>query len=588
MDNTIRLIQLVNLNNQIKISTFLLSLLIPLFITVFFLLKCKNITRSLSYISIIILFIIYNYIFWTDKIILKILLTIFNLILVILYYFISKNFSYDYILGDTIYSITYLLNSFKRPDPNKTCRIVGKVLPYKNSQMKFNGNYLTGNEITCAGGSFVTGGMGSGKTSFIKSLMEQNLDSGYSVIFTDYKGDKEDINSIIEMAHEAEKIGYEAFYIYNEKCNFCYDPLLNLNNSGRIEAIVNMRKWSIDGADDHYKTGLKVFLQSVISEFSHKFNEEKMTNFTYNFYKYLGNYRYLSKDKDSYDTAMNLLKLLINSGLKNMFNFDIDNCNKNNIKILDFNKLRDKKFIVIASFISSNSDLATSFSSLLFRDILDQFTSKVPNKDIFLYCDEMASVENPFIIKDIVQKSRSAKLASTFSIIDVNYFIDKTSEAFVKGLISSLNNFYIFNGCTRETAELFAGLQLSDINDIIVNLRKPNSQKKKGPTGIYISKYPRLDKKTNIEVFRFSPFIYKFQNKLFNNNDNNHDNLNNNINYYQQKNNLINKDININKNNIINNNINYNIDTDKNDLQNNFDKQEIKEEDNCIDFNEFI
>ena len=70
----------------------------------------------------------------------------------------------------------------------------------------------------------------------------------------------------------------------------------------------------------------------------------------------------------------------------------------------------------------------------------------------------------------------------------------------------SINTFIVYSGATRNTAEKLAGVQIADIEIVLMNLRKPIDGCK--PTAIYISKYPALNKRITAEVFRFTPYIY--------------------------------------------------------------------------------
>lgn len=404
-----------------------------------------------------------------------------------------------------ILSISLLFNNFSNLlTSNKDSRIIGKILPYNHYQLKYNNKIIQQNEISAAGATLISGSMGSGKTYGMKSLIKQNIVNGNSIIFAEYKGDSDLVN---ELSNYSKKYGYEVYKIEKGISNFNYDPLKNINNVGRIEAIMNMRKWDISGSDAHYKTGVQLLLQKTISSFSHIYNTNKEYNnsnesFTLSYYKYLKEYHPEKSEWDAYETINKLIELLLTSSLKDMFN------NKNN-KTLDFRELKNKKYLCIISFVSSNKELATSFSSLLFKDLLDECTINTPNKNIYLYIDEFATLENPFIIKDIIEKGRSGKIATTLALQDINQIIIQTNEAYLNSILGTINTFIIYSGATRITAEKFAGVQLHDIENVLMNLRKPINGK--SPTAIYISKYPTINKNITSEVFRFKPYIFNKQ-----------------------------------------------------------------------------
>lgn len=455
-------------------------------------------------------------VFTTMSIWMKILFVIVSLILIPLSIFISNKMSYDFttwVLSFKLLLFKFLPVSFfttSKSNGNKGFgdeRIIGNVMPYNKYQLKYNGRLIISSETAAAGGMLISGSSGSGKTFGILSMIRQAISAGRSVIFNEFKGDPEVIRNIQAYALLA---GYDVYVLCDGKANFNYDPLKNLNISGRIEAVMNMRKWSLDGSDAHYKTSTQLLLQKTIGEFSKIFDqyinklemEGKSTDkvsYTYEYFRWLGKYNAAYEEKDAYTTVTKLLEILITSSLSPMFKYQ-------NEKTLDLGKIKNDRFIIITSFISSNKDLATSFSSLFFRDLLDEYTRTAPLHNTFLYVDEFGTLENPFIIKDILEKGRSAKIATTLSMQDINQIVIQTNEAYLNSILGTINSFIVYSGATRNTAEKFAGVQLADIEAVLMNLRKPIDGKK--PTALYISKYPAINKRITSEVYRFQPYIY--------------------------------------------------------------------------------
>jgi hypothetical protein len=424
-----------------------------------------------------------------------------------LYLFAANKLQYDF--TRRVLSVSLFVNLMIpiRMEKGSANRVIGRVLPYSKYQIKYNGKPIVSTEIAAAGSTLISGSTGSGKTYGILSLIRQNIANGNSVIFTEYKGDTSVIN---ELKTYALRHGYDVYVLSGGKSNFNYDPLRNLNNSGRIEAILNMRKWSLDGSDAHYKTSTQLLLQKTIQEFTHKYalmvekaeqkgDDNRLISYTYEYYMFMKSYQAGYGEVDSYVTVSKLLELLITSSLEPMFTFK-------NGKTLAFDTIKNKKFLLVGSFVSSNKELATSFSSLLFRDLLDEWTNVASSKNTFLYVDEFGSVENPFIIKDILEKGRSAHLAPTLSLQDINQIVIQTNEAYLNSILGTINTFIVYSGATRVTAEKFAGVQLADIEAVLMNLRKPIDGHR--PTAIYISKYPTLNKRITSEVFRFEPYIF--------------------------------------------------------------------------------
>lgn len=382
-------------------------------------------------------------------------------------------------------------------------RLIGRVMPYNRYQLRWNGKMIEFGNIPAAGGLLIQGGTGSGKTYGILSMIRQNVVDGNSVIFAEFKGDPEVIE---KLKNFVEPYGYDVYEVSSGHGDFNYDPLLRLNISGRVEAIMNMRKWSLDGADAHYRTGVQLLLQKTLGYFSSEWNSthpdamsQNGESFTVSYMLWLKKYSSSREEWDAYNTVLKLLELLITGSLQDVF------CFKNG-KTLRFDQIKNKKFLLVVSFPSSNKEQATSFSSLIFRDLLDELTVEAPQKTLFVYVDEFGTLDNPFIVKDMIEKGRSAKIALALSLQDVNQVVIQTNEAYLNSMLGTINTFIVYSGSTKVTAEKLAGVQIAEIEPVLMNLRKPLNGKK--PTAIYISKYPSVNKMTNSEVFRFEPYIY--------------------------------------------------------------------------------
>ena len=430
-------------------------------------------------------------------------------ILFVMFLLIASKLDYDF--TRRVLSIRYLLYGVLPlkmfVDKNSAQRVIGRVLPYSKYQFKYNGRYVISTETAAAGSMLISGSTGSGKTYGILSMIRQNIQDGRSVIFSEYKGDPKVIDELEAYALQHD---YDVYKLVSGVSNFNYDPLRNLNNAGRVEAIMNMRKWSLDGSDAHYRTSTQLLLQKTVQDFSHRYQQAvnkvmsdgkdpKTLSYTCEYHRYMKTYQAAYGEQDAYTTVTKLLELLITSSLEPMFTFREG-------KTLALDQLKGKRFLLVTSFVSSNKELATSFSSLLFRDLLDEWTSSAPLHNTFLYVDEFGTLENPFIVKDILEKGRSAKIATTLSLQDINQIVIQTNEAYLNTILGTINTFVVYSGATRVTAEKFAGVQLADIEAVLMNLRKPINGKK--PTAIYISKYPTLNKRITSEVFRFEPYIF--------------------------------------------------------------------------------
>jgi hypothetical protein len=472
----------------------LVALVVLLIITVLSLVVGSHITKLLNAFLVVSLYAAVTWVALPKSILPMVGQIAVEALMLAIYIAILKNrIVYDF--TRRVISLKYLYHLMV--PVNTGDRVVGRVLPYNMRQMKYNGRYIIADPIAAAGATLVSGSSGSGKTCCLVSMMKQNIKNGQPVIFSEYKGDPKVIKNLVEYAH---RYGYDVYRLSDGAGDFNYDPLQGMNNAGRIEAIINMRKWSMDGADAHYRTSVQLLLQKLVGEFSHQWKPEDGP-YTLRFYEHLVKYNPSRDEWDAHTTTVKLLELLITSTLAPMFHNQYD-------KTLSFERMLEsgkRKFLVIISFISSNKELATSFSSLMFKDLLDAVTNHPPMDNIYNYVDEFGTLENPFIIKDVLEKGRSGKLATTIALQDINQIVIQTNEAYLNSILGIINTFIVYSGATRTTAEKFAGVQLQEIEAVIMNLRKPINGHK--PTAIYISKYPSLNKRTVSEVFRFEPYM---------------------------------------------------------------------------------
>ena len=397
-------------------------------------------------------------------------------------------------------SISLLPNTLKnnsdlRSDSDK--RFLGKIIPYNKYQIKHNMRLIGQDDAITRGHTIITGSTGSGKTYAMKSYVEQDVKNGHNVCYFCFKGDSGTIEDLRDIAYKYSVKFYEmsAFDI-----NFNYDPLKNLNKAGKVEALLNMRKWSIDGSDAHYRTSLHVLLQKLVNEFDEIYDGK--SNYLVSFYNFVLKYKYPSSSYDAYTTLIKLIEIILTSNIKSSFYGEHN---------ADFSFDLNEQYIVVFSFISSNKELGNSIASFVFKDIIDTGTNNSFYPTMDLYVDETGSLENAFLIKDILEKGRSCGIAVTFGLQDINQIEINTNAAYLNSLLGTINNFLIFAGATKDTAQKMAGVQIAEIDKILMSLKKPYKGDK--PTSMYISKYPTIDKDKPIDVFRVYPFIYSEFNK---------------------------------------------------------------------------
>lgn len=392
------------------------------------------------------------------------------------YYFNSLNF--------TKRILTFVPNKNKL----KNGRIIGKCFPYYKKQLKYNNSTIVQSETALKGGTIITGSSGSGKTFLIKELIKQDISNGKRVTFVNFKGDR-DTTDDIEKELPSDIPLYKLTY---EECNFSYDPLKNLDESGKVEAILNMRAWSMDGSDAHYKTGVQLFLQKSVKDFQYQ-----QGNYLKEYYKYLSKLNVPREEYDSYNTVMKLLELTLTSDVgQNLFSEENET--------FDFNQ--NGQYCVLVNFTSAQKTLGTAITSLMFRDLLEVGTKEGYSPELSLYVDEFGTCESPLIVKDILEKGRSCCICPVISMQDLNQLIITTSAPFLDSVLGTINSCIVFAGATRNTAEKLAGTQIYEIDDLLMSLQKPVDGR--SPTAMFISKYPVFEK-GGTEVYRFVPYTSK-------------------------------------------------------------------------------
>lgn len=374
-------------------------------------------------------------------------------------------------------------------DKNKTKngRIIGRCFPYYKKQLKYNNSMIVQNDISLNGGTIITGASGSGKTYSIINMIRQDIEQGKSVAFFNFKGDKETAEEIKKNAGNVKV--YELSW---NSCSFTYDPLINLDEAGKVDAILNMRKWSIDGNDAHYKTGVQLFLQKSLKEFNYSGG-----NFLKEFYNFLRTYNVQREMYEAYNTTMKLLELTITSNVGSHMFVNGEN---------EFEFDSSEQYILIVGFTSSTKALGTSITSLMLRDLMEVGTRKKYNPSLCLYIDEFGSCESTIIVKDILEKGRSCGISAVISMQDLNQLIINTNAPFLDSVLGTVNSYIVFAGSTKQTAEMMSGTQIYEIDKLIMSLRKPVNGKP--PTAVFISKYPVFEN-GGTEVYRFIPYVPK-------------------------------------------------------------------------------
>ena len=405
----------------------------------------------------------------------------------------TEGAAYDF--TGRILSISAVLNKLHKPKE----LVIGRILPVNQNEIKYNMKTIELDDIVLSGETLITGSSGSGKTTTMKTILKQRIDEKRPVVFFDYKGEEDILDDIRSFARNNNLPYYE---FSSRLCTFKYDPFLNLDETGKVEALMNTRRWSSDGADEHYKTSMQLAIQNLVrsyDEYREQMNDT--TNYIAGLYEFAKTYHPQSNERDGFNNLMKSLEILLSSKAKLMFGNDPD-----------FTFERNDAYVICFSFVSANKALANNISSFVYTDIMNRGTRRHYDNKLLLCIDEFGTLESSTIIKDLLEKGRSGGVQTVFSILDVNQIAMNAGEHFVQSILGTINNYIIHAGATQSTADMLAGVQKYDKGYDIMSLRKPYRGRK--PTALFITKYSLINKKNNQEVFRMIPYTKVLKDRI--------------------------------------------------------------------------
>lgn len=397
--------------------------------------------------------------------------------------------------NESVYSVSRLINSLSLRSTKKKDIVVGQIMPVNYLDLKNNRKPVPISEQVLSGSVLITGSTGSGKTTTMKSIMIQAAMRKKSVVFFDFKGETDILDDLQKLA---DSLGIPFYEFSARRCTFSYDPLINLNETGRVEALLNTRRWSADGSDEHYKTSTQLLIQNLVrayDEYRKQSTVEQGKNYLKGLYEFTPRYKPTVNERDGLNTLVKQLEIILTSRAKDLFTSDKEK----------FSFERDDQYIIAFSFISANKSLANSLSSFIFQDLMDRGTGRAYNPKLLLTVDEFGTLENSAIIKDILEKGRSGGIQTVFSVLDINQIAMTTGDHFVQAILGTINTLILHAGATTKTAELMGGVSKYDIENDIMSLEKP--QNGKPPTALFVSKFKILNKRGSQEIHRIIPFI---------------------------------------------------------------------------------
>lgn len=402
---------------------------------------------------------------------------------------------YSYLnYSEGIFSVSKIINELGIPKAKEKGIVVGTVMPVSFLDIKNNGKGIFLSEDALSRGSMLTGATGSGKTRSLINIITQAVKKKKPIFFFDFKGEVDILEELSELADSA-KIQYYEFS--SRRISFKYDPFINLNNTGKIQALMNSKAWAADGSDSYYKTSLQALLQDLIPTYD---EYRRKNNITSNFIVGLNDfiysdYKVAPNHKDGFTTLKSILDLMVKSRVRDM----LENDNE------EFSFDNDEPCIIAFSFVSANKDLANYICSFIFQDIMDRGTRRRYVNKPLLVIDEFGTLANSALIKDILEKGRSVGIQTIISLQDINQIVENVSRDFAISILGTISTFIIHPGATQTSAELMGSVYRYESAEFdIMNLEMP--QGGKPPTCAFISKIRVLNDKGAQELHKMIPY----------------------------------------------------------------------------------
>ena len=396
--------------------------------------------------------------------------------------------------SEGIISVSKIINEIGLPKAKEKGIVVGRVMPVSFSDIKNNGKGIFLSEDALSRGTMITGATGSGKTRSLINIITQAIKKRKPIFFFDFKGEVDILEELEGLADDA-KIKYYEFS--SRRISFKYDPFINLNNTGKIQALMNSKAWAADGSDSYYKTSLQALLQDLIPTYEeYRIEHNDNSNFIIGLSKYISTeYKVSPNHKDGFGTLKSILDLMVKSRVRDM----LENDNE------EFSFDYDEPCIIAFSFVSANKDLANYICSFIFQDVMDRGTRRRYTNKPLLVIDEFGTLANSALIKDILEKGRSVGLQTIISLQDINQIVENVSRDFAISILGTISTFIIHPGATQTSAELMGSVyRYESAGFDIMNLEMP--QAGKPPTCAFISKIRVLNDRGAQELHKMIPY----------------------------------------------------------------------------------
>lgn len=352
--------------------------------------------------------------------------------------------------------------------------------------------------------TLVVGGTGAGKTYGIMSTVQNSIESGFPVVYVDFKRTNEVATTLSVLAKENGAKFYhfldakpEDYDITDSEGLSSYDPFANaLNNIP--DMLVNMRDYDTNA--EHWMQNVREFTMAfhkMLRESNPKYFRDddgtilipvkrgeiiKWIRAIENIDVLADAYINTRKDKGlerdrkietivaaikKPSTALNMAKDTIYGALGNLANSSfseyLDMKNKDKYRYIDiYESFKPGKGDVILFSFSADSQklFASGFGSLIMQDLSNisaRRREEGMKNDVHIYVDEFQAIpaEN---ITSLTEKSRGSGLATTFISQNLAQVEKSGGSALLNSLINTCSNFFIYNGSDETAAKQISGI----------------------------------------------------------------------------------------------------------------------------------
>lgn len=314
------------------------------------------------------------------------------------------------------------------------------------------------------------GRSGRGKTATILRLSQQCALAGLPIFYVDGKGDPE-VKEALGAIAQANSREFYCLDAMNPADSCVYDHFANKSVTTQKDMIVQLRDWSEDHfkgiASAHSQAVLKAIAYAGVEADLHVFSRSLSVN------AMLGLARRGAGRKGTYDqikaeiiarrptekTAIESIASEVESLTQSTFGelFDIHAARRSGRQILRLQEVRERSAIVYCGLPALTfPDSASSFASLLTGDLKASLPAS--RTQWLIIFDEFSVFANPTTTLNLINMGRSWGASICLATQSCADFVATGSEAFLRQIFGSVNNFVVHELTDPTDAELVASL----------------------------------------------------------------------------------------------------------------------------------